>query len=102
MQKHVYVVNKGPHDYSEAEAFGKLVFCTDGSMDRYDIAQMYREVAEAMRDSQEDDFILLTSLTTLCVVTCSVFVAKHSQLHLLLHTKEGYIPRTLHLKGALR
>lgn len=92
----VYIVNKGPHDYSEAEKFGKIVFCTDGSMDRYDTAQMFREVQEALRDSCNSDYILLTSLTSLCSVACAIFAAKHKCLNLLIHKPgDGYIARQL-------
>lgn len=94
----VYVVNRGPHDYSDAQAYGELVYCTDGSLDRYDTAQMYRELSDAMRDSHADDYLLLTSLTSLCVIAASIFVAKHGCLHLLLHSREGYVERSIFLK----
>lgn len=91
----VYIPNRGPHDYSEAERFGELVVCTVGSLDRFDTAQMFRELEDAMYDSTPDDFILLTSLTSLCSVACAIFAAKHWRLNLLIHSKDGYISRTL-------
>lgn len=91
----VYVPNKGPHDYSSAEKYGRLEFCTFGSIDRFDVAEMYRELEDAMRDSREDDYILLTSLASLCAVACSIFVAKHQKLNLLIHGGKEYVLREL-------
>lgn len=97
MTSNVYVVNKGPHSYVDAEQFGQLVYCTDGQLDKFDTAQMFREVSDAMRDSLETDYILLTSLTSLCSVACAIFAAKHKRLNLLIHKGDGYVVRELHL-----
>lgn len=91
----VYVVNKGPHDYSDAERFGELVFCTEGSIDKFDLAQMHREVSDSLADSEACDYLLLTSLTSLCSVACAIFATKHGRLNILLHRGDGYTERTL-------
>lgn len=95
MNRIVFVPNKGPHDYSEAKKFGRLEYCTFGMVDRFDVAEMYREVESSMFDSDEKDYILLTSLTSLCVVACSIFVAKHKCLNLLIHNGQDYVLREL-------
>lgn len=95
----VYVLNKGPHDYSQAERFGDIVFCTDGNLDKFDTAQMYRAITEAMKNSESDDYILLGSLTSLCCVACAIFAAKHWKLNLLIHRQDGYVERTLLLNN---
>lgn len=92
----VYITNRGPHDYSDAENYGELVFCTDGLVDKMDLAQMHREVSAAMLDSDPEDHILLTSLTSLCSVACSIFVFKHGQLHVLIHKGDSYVERSLY------
>ena len=100
MDKNVYVVNRGPHNYEEAKGFGDLVYCTDGSLDRYDTAQMYRELKDAMQDSQPEDYLLITSLTSLCCVASAILAAKHQVVNFLIHSKEsGYVARSVHLKG---
>ena len=93
----VYVVNKGPHNYDDAQGFGELIYCTDGSMDKFDLSQMYRELDESMFDSEPEDYILLTSLTALCCVACSIFAAKHRRVNLLLFRGNGYLSRSIHL-----
>lgn len=89
----VYIVNRGGHNYSDAERFGELVFCTEGTIDKLDTAQMYRQLNEALADSIPEDYILLTSLTSLCSIACAIFAHKHGSLNLLIHTSDGYISR---------
>jgi hypothetical protein len=91
----VYVVNKGGHDYSSAERFGKLVYCTEGQLAKFDTGQMYREVSKAMQDSEPDDYILLTSLTTLCSVAAAFFAAKHKRVNFLIFKESDYVDRKL-------
>jgi len=94
----VFVLNKGPHDYSDAEYYGELIFCTEGSLDRDDTAQMFRELSPFIEKSQPEDFILLTSLASLCAVASAMFAAKHGRLNLLIYNGDGYIGRTIHLE----
>lgn len=95
----VYVPNRGPHDYSDAERFGELIYCSDGNLDKFDTAQMYRLLTEAMIDSEPEDYILIGSLTSLCCTACSIFAAKHWRINLLLHRHDGYQARTLMLNN---
>lgn len=95
----VYIPNKGPHDYSQAERFGTLVYCTDGSLDKFDTSEMYRQLKYAMSDSEPEDFILLGSLTSLCCVACSIFAAKHWRINMLIHRSDGYVERSLFLNN---
>lgn len=92
----VYVTNRGPHNYSGAEKYGSLVYCTDGSLDKFDLSEMYRQLTTAMADSQAEDYILLTSLTSLCSVACAIFAAKHGQLHVLIHRGNSYVERSVY------
>lgn len=94
--KKVYVTNKGPHNYTDAEQFGELIYCTDGPLDKFDLSEMYREISSAMADSGPDDYILLTSLTSLCSVACAYFAAKHGELHVLIHKGDGYVERSIY------
>lgn len=91
----VYVVNRGGHDYSAAERFGQLVYCTHGQLSKYDTGQMYRELTDAMRDSDPEDYILLTSLTTLCSVAAALFAVKHKRVNFLIYKDDDYVERKL-------
>jgi hypothetical protein len=91
----VYIPNRGPHDYTEAEQYGRLVYCTEGSLDKFDVSQMFRELDDCFRNASPDDYILLTSLTSLCSVACAIFANKFGRLNLLIHRGQGYVERTL-------
>ena len=93
----VFIPNKGPHDYTEAERFGDLVFCTVGSLDKFDTAEMYRELDDAMHDSQPDDYLIITSLTSLCSIASAILAAKHKRVNFLIHRGDMYVPREIHL-----
>lgn len=91
----VFVLNKGGHDYSDATRFGELVFCTEGSLAKEDIQQMYRVLYEPLQFSHADDYILITSLASLCSVGCAIFGAMHSRLNLLIFSQGRYDPHTI-------
>lgn len=96
----VYVVNRAGHDHSAAEKFGNVRFLTEGFIDRMDTAQMYREMSEAINDSKPDDYLILTSLSTLCSIAAGMFAYKHGRLNILLWNKGEYLPR-VHMMGDL-
>lgn len=91
----VYVLNKSTHDFSEATRFGELVYCTEGSLGKYNTSQMMRELEAAMKDSQPTDYILLTSLATLCSLACSILAVKHGRVNLLIYKGDGYVERKI-------
>ncbi len=95
LKKKVFVPNKGTHDYTKAWDFGDLVFCTTGEISRTDLATMQAEMATAMNDADEDDYILLTSLASLCAVACGMFSAKFGRLNILLYERGQYVERHL-------
>lgn len=91
----VYVLNRGAHDYSMAERFGELVYLSDGMLGRVATGQMYRMLYEGLADAQPEDFILLSSLTTLCSIATGIMVAKHGAVNLLLFHKNAYVSRRI-------
>ena len=93
IKQKVYVTNKGAHDYTDALRYGELSFCTDGLVAKYNTSQMVRVFNDAFKDSSPDDYILMTSLTTLCSIACAVFAAKHRRLNLLIFKDERYVLR---------
>lgn len=96
-QQKVYVINKSGHDFSPAKEYGELVFLSKGMVDKYDTNQMYRQFRKELKDSNPEDYILETSLTTLNVVACSLFAYKHGRLNLLLFKNGRYVERTIML-----
>lgn len=81
----VFVVNKGCHDHSDAERFGKLVYMTEGSINRYATSSMYRTFEPYLRESGPEDFILTSGLTIMSVLAGSIFARIHGRINLLIH-----------------
>jgi len=95
MNTKVFIVNKGGHDFSSASSYGELVYLSEGSLNRYAVTNMYRQFAEILRHSTPDDYILLTGLTTMGVVACSIVSFMHGKLNLLLYKQGRYVDRQL-------
>lgn len=91
----VFVPNKGGHDFSDALRYGELKFVTSGHIGKFSIGTMARNWAESLKESKEGDIILLSSLTTLSAIGCSMFARKHGCLNLLLFRNGQYIMRKL-------
>jgi len=100
--KKVFVVNHGCHDLSDAERFGELVFLSEGAINRYAVSNMYREFVQYLKDSNKEDFLLITGLSIMSSLACSIFARMHGRINLLLYkasrTSEvdgHYIERTV-------
>lgn len=89
MGRKVYVVSDGGHDYSGAAKYGEIVFCTKNVIPKNDVHQMFRELREALKDMRSDDYLMISSLTTLCVVASNFLVDRFGELHLLLYRGNG-------------
>lgn len=97
----VYVINKGGHNYSDAARFGELIFMSEGSQNRFAVSATYRSFVETMQGSNEDDYILVTSMNVLNSIASAIFARKHGRLNLLLFNKGQYEPRELDIDSLL-
>ena len=95
----VYVINRASHDFSKAKKHGELCYLSNDPMDRYATNNMYRQFKEILEARSPDDYILVTSLTIMNVVACSMFAKLHGKVNLLIHKTENndYIVRRLDL-----
>ncbi|KKK50617.1 hypothetical protein LCGC14_3123220, partial [marine sediment metagenome] len=75
-QPRVYVPNKGGHDFSDAYRFGDVVFITEGPLKRYALQEFYRICVDKMKDACSDDFIVIISLTSICMVAAAIMARK--------------------------
>jgi hypothetical protein len=95
MTKTVFIVSNGGHDYSDASRYGELRFCTERVIRKDDVSQMYRELNAAMLDAKPDDFLLVSSLTSLCSVAASILAARFGEVHFLIFRDGQYVQRDL-------
>jgi len=89
----VYIVNKSSHDFSSAEKFGKLIYLSSGSMNRYATNNMVRIFNDTLKNSKPDDYIVPCSLNIMNSIACAIFAAKHKRLNLLLFKSGHYVER---------
>lgn len=96
----VFIVSDGGHDYSDAERFGELVYCTEGVIRKDDIAQMYRELSHTftINNMQPGDYLLISSLASLCSVAAAIIGAQFGEIHFLLYKDGQYVSRDLILE----
>jgi hypothetical protein len=97
--KRVFVLNDGGQDYTPAKEYGELIFCTEGELNKFDISAMYRQLNNFLDGSDCDDYIVLTSLSSLCSVACAIMAAMHGEVHLLIYDVKTrrYVSRDLML-----
>jgi hypothetical protein len=91
----VYIVNRSSHDFKPAEAYGEIIFLSEGSMNRYAVNSMHRQFSELMNLSEENDYIVPCSLNVMNSIACAIFAHKHNRLNLLLFKDGLYIERNL-------
>lgn len=95
MSRKVFILNEGGHDYSKAERFGELVFCTTGIVAKTDVNQMYLMLDEALFNSSQDDLIMLSSLTSLCSVASAYMAANFGKVNWLIYHDGDYYEKSL-------
>jgi hypothetical protein len=95
----VWIPNKGFHNYDDAQRFGRLIYLTHGSVNRFNTGGMLRQFVEKMSNSTKEDWILMGGLQQLCVLATAIQTMKFGQAKILLYdAKKGkYLPRELDL-----
>lgn len=96
----VYILNRGGHDYSAAERFGELVVLSDGILPRENTSHMVRVLAP-IRESSPHDYILLSSLSIMCSIACSMFALRHGKLNILIFKGVSYVERRIDFTSPL-
>ena len=57
---------------------------SDGPVNRYATGKIFRAFAFSLRESKPSDYILLTGLTLMACIACSIFAVKHKTLNMLI------------------
>jgi len=82
--KTVYVPNNGGHNYEPATEFGKLVFMSQLLIEKFQVSKMVRQFWEFLKESKEDDYLLVSGPSVACMVAAGIFGYLHGKLNLLL------------------
>jgi hypothetical protein len=91
----VFVVSNSAHDFNEAKKFGKLVFLSEGAMNRYHCNNQHRQFNEYLKKSTSEDYLLLCGLSVMNSIACATFAVLHGRLNLLLFRKGRYVERNI-------
>ncbi len=89
----VFIVNKSSHDFRPAEKYGRIVFLSEGPVNRYQTNSMVRQFKDIMEGSGSSDYIVPCSLNVMNSIACAIFAHKHGRLNLLLFKDGTYIER---------
>lgn len=96
----VWVINRSAHDYSGAARWGSVRHMTEGPVNRYNTGKIFRLLNEPLRESRPNDYILLTGLTVMACIACSIFALRHKRLNLLIFrpATHTYVERRMNLE----
>jgi|TARA_Y100000310_G_scaffold263133_1_gene273150 hypothetical protein len=97
----VFVPNKSAHNFSDALRFGELVFLTSGTVNKYAINSLYRELSEGLQNSSEQDHLMISSLAILNSICSAIFARKHGKVNYLLFRDGKYISRTIDIDALI-
>lgn len=84
-ERTVFIVSRGYHNWDEAEMFGRLRFMSEGTVNRTQVSDMMRKFVPIIERSEKDDLIVITGLSIMCSIACSLFARKHGRLNLLIY-----------------
>jgi hypothetical protein len=90
MTRKVYVLSDGGHDYTDAERFGELVFLNIPRHARWDVARLYEELQEGLKDATSDDLFIVSHLASHCCVATALLVEWFGKVNFLIYRKDKY------------
>lgn len=97
--RRVYIINKSRHDFSAAKEFGKFIFLSNGLIHKYATNRYTERFKDILKDSRADDYLLLTSVSSLNVIAAVIMMSMHGKLNLLLYNPKDncYVHRVIKL-----
>ena len=95
MARKVYILSDGGHDYSDAHRFGEVTFLNIPSFAKWDIARLYEELQEGLKEATSDDLIVISHLTSHCCVATALMVEWFGKVNFLIYRKDKYEEKNL-------
>jgi len=93
LKSRVFIPNKSHHDFTSAKQFGEFVFLTDGWVSPLQVNSIFRLCYDKMKDCNEDDFLLISSLPIINAAAASIMASKTAGfLNLLIFDHGNYLP----------
>lgn len=99
----IYIINRSNHDFSDAERFGDIVFLSEGNLNKFETSRISRQMKPILEVSESHDYILISGLSVMVGIACSMFAVRHGKLNLLIFDQKtkAYNERNLSLEDLL-
>lgn len=99
--KRVFVTNYAGHDFAKAENFGEIYFLTRGYISLQSLDRVNFLVAKAMHDYDitPEDYLLLSGMSIICVMSAVLWYHKFSSCNLLIWDPPSNTYRELKLNA---
>ena len=94
----VFIVAKGPHDYSKAADKGELTYLfPDNKVNVFASDQLASDVAAKLAGSTPDDFLILSGNMVAASIAFAVMLLKHGAVNVLIYSfkSDCYEVRTI-------
>lgn len=79
----VYIANRGFHDNSEAERYGRLVALTDGAVNLRNVRKLEGDIQFGLRHYREDDILLINGHPIINALAHGFLQSKYGKINLL-------------------
>lgn len=90
MTRKIYILSDNGHDYTDAMRFGTLVKLQVPSYAKHDVARIFTELKEGMREANEDDLIVVSHLSSHVAIATGIMVEWYGKVNLLIYRKDKY------------
>jgi len=80
----VFIINKGPQNYSGALKYGISIYLSRGMIDRFKVVALYRKFREILETSVEEDFFVPNGPATAAFVAGLIAGHMHRTVNLLI------------------
>lgn len=95
MSQRVYVLGNGGHDYSDALRFGELVHIDIPHRAKWDLSQLYDILHKELEDATEEDYLVISNLTSTCCIASGFFVEWFGKVNFLIYQNNKYEKHTV-------
>lgn len=100
-RRRVYIVNQSGHDFSAVKAYGEPYFLTKGLVNRQALNYMYRQSVSALKDSNKNDYILISGLASQVAILSTAFGFMHGKVNFLIYEAGQYHVRRIKLNNLI-
>ena len=90
MDTRVYVSNFAGHDYADAQRFGELRPITMGFISFQSLDRVKFQIAEGIRDSRPEDFLVLSGTNIVNVLAALLWMSMHGKVRILNYDKSTH------------